>query len=341
MDNANDAANQHYVSQVEQRLNALNPNAEPSNQRIYSFTLADRETFTLTLDSVRGRLISKNLALRDLFSFEVIPESLLRLNFETQFQQYEATLEANTIALLKKLDDGSRDLKKEILEIFVAKVMNFFRNPYSVPKVLNTIGPLLRYEPTDPELLTQYKAVLKGRKPQQAYLCAQLGITQEQYRMWLAALFLMFMRPPPMEVNFLEGTVKQLFENPSGFPMVCVYRYNGEHAENGCLVCDRGFTNPTPEPHLSFNFNLTSRAFVTYMFGSVDHLNDCIGAPPAFLESFRREPKTVRVLHFTNDLDALARYNQNVVYQCHHAAYSSSRIIPGVRVDTAKLPKKL
>jgi hypothetical protein len=190
----------------------------------------------------------------------------------------------------------------------------------------------LHFEPTDPELLAQYKAVLKGQKPHQKYLCAQLGISQEQYRMWLAALFLMFMRPAPMEVNFLEGTAKQLFENPSGFPMVCVYRYSGEHADKRCLVCDRGFANPMPEPHLSFNFNLTSTAFITYVFGSIDHLNHRIALPPALVELYRTQAKTVRILHFTNDLEALSRYNRNIIYQCHHAVFSSSRLVHGASV---------
>lgn len=333
MKHTNDTANQHYVSQVEQRLNSLNPNAEPRNQRIFSFALVDRETFALSLDSTHGRLVSKNLALRDLFSFEVIPESASRLNFEAQFQQYEATMESNTIALLTKLDQGSRDLKKEILEIFIAKFMNFFRNPYSIKKVLNTIGDILQFHPTDPELLAQYRAVLDGRKPHQAYLCAQLEISQEQYRMWLGALFLMLMRPAPNEVNFLEGTVKTLFERPSGFPMVCVYRYSGEHADKRCLLSDRGFANPLPpEPHLSFSFNLSSTAFVTYLFGSIDGFNLPRPPAPEVIELYQKQTKNVRVVPFSNDLDALARYNQNVVYQCHRAVYSSSQIVHGVNV---------
>ena len=40
----NDTRNQHFVTQGEQRLNALNPRADPKNQRIYSFQVVDRET---------------------------------------------------------------------------------------------------------------------------------------------------------------------------------------------------------------------------------------------------------------------------------------------------------
>lgn len=329
----NETANQHYISQVEQRLNSINPNAAPQNQRIYSFTLGERESFAISLDSARGKLISKTLSLRDLFSFDVIPAGASRLNFETAFQRYEADMQTNTASLLGKLDQGSTDLKREIVEIFVAKFMNFLRNPFSTEKVLNTIGDLLRFEPTDPQLLAQYKAVLMGRKPHQTHLCAQLGIDPEHYRMWLAALFLMMMHPIPGGPNFVESTVKQLFERPSGFPMVCVYRYNGEHADKRCLLSDRGFSNPlAQEPHLSFSFNLTSTAFIIYLFAAIDELNLPHKPPPEVLELYRIRQKQVRVVPFTNDLAALARYNQNVVYQCHRAVYSSSRLVYGVQV---------
>ena len=326
----NNTANQHYVSQVEQRLNSLNPTANQLNQRIYSFTVADRETFTLSIDSPRGRSISKNLVLRDLFSFDVIRDNASRFNFEAFFQQYEADMEYNTIALLRKLEQGSGDLKKEILEIFVAKFMNFLRNPYSVRKVLNTIGNVLRFRPTDPELRAQYNAVLAGRKPHQAHLCAQLDIGTEQFQIWLSALFMMLVRPAPNEVNLMESIVKQVFERPSGFPMVCVYRYSGEHVDKRCLLSDRGYATPLPqEPHLSFSFNLSSTAYIVYVFASIEELN-LPYVPPRMIDLYRTQQKNVRVVPFTNDLPALARYNQNVVYQCHHAVYSSSRLVYGV-----------
>ncbi len=208
--------------------------------------------------------------------------------------------------------------------------MNFLRNPYSVRKVLDTIGNVLRFRPTDPELLAQYNAVLAGRKPHQAHLCAQLEISTEQYQSWLSALFMMLMRPAPNEVNFMESVVKQIFEKPSGFPMVCVYRYCGEHADKRCLLSDRGYATPLPpESHLSFSFNLSSAAYIVYIFASTEELNlSCV--PPRVIDLYRTEQKNVRVAAFTNDLAALVRYNQNVVYQCHHAVYSSSQFVYGV-----------
>ncbi|HWX55529.1 MAG TPA: hypothetical protein VN176_13140 [Verrucomicrobiae bacterium] len=52
--------------------------------------------------------------------------------------------------------------------------------------------------------------------------------------------------------------------------------------------------------------------------------------PSRVLELYRTQQKNVRVALFTNDLAALAWCNQNVVYQCHRAVYSSSRLVYGV-----------
>lgn len=328
MQQPNYTANQHFVSQVEQRFNALNPGATPRNQRIYSFTLVDRQSLLLSLDSTRGMNISNNLAFRDLFSFDVIPDRASRYNFEAMFQQYEAVIESNTVDLLRKLDQGPSDLKKEILEIFVSKFMNFLRNPYSVRKVLGTIGGVLRFQPTDPEVLADYNAVLTGQKPHQSYLCAKLGITSQEYQGWLSALFMALIRPGPGELNFMENIAKQLFESPDGYSTVGVYRYGGEHADKRCLLSDRGYSTPQ-DGHLSFNFNLCSTAFITYIFASIDALS----LPRVHLsvtEWCRSQTRNVRVFPFTNDLAALERYNRSVAYQCSRSVYSSSPRVYGL-----------
>lgn len=257
---ANSTANQHFISQTEQQLNAINPNAKSDNQRIYSFSVEDPENSIISLDSPDGRSISQTLSLRDVFSFDVLP-GRPRQNYEDLFRGYEASIQRSTLLLLSKIEaGGSPDIKDELLTIFVAKFMNFIRNPYSIKKVLNTIGPLLRYEPTDPDILAQFRMVVEGSKPHEAYLCAELGITPDEYRGWLKALFMMLIRMMPGQPNFMEHTVKSLYEMPSGFPMACIHRYTSDDADKVCLISDRGCASPLPEPYTSFHFNLTSRA---------------------------------------------------------------------------------
>jgi hypothetical protein len=334
----NTTKRQHFVSQAEQRLNALNPAAEERNQKLFSFSLIDRESYTVSLDTPRGRAISSNLLLYDLFSFHVTGQDGTRFNFEALFRQYESDMTANTLELLRKLQRGISDIKAEVLNIFTAKFMNFLRNPYSVKKVLNTIGKLGTFYPTDPYLLEQYSAILAGKKPQQRYICSQLEITPAEYQAWLSALFMVLMRPSSGELNLLESIVKNLYEDPSNDVLVCVHQYVDEHSDKRCLLSDRGYSIPIPEgKHLAFSFNLCSNAFITYVFVDIEK-----AAPertnPYLLEAYKKRQKKVTVRPSENDLAALSSYNRNVVYQCSHAVYSSSQNIYGLRLP---LPEAL
>lgn len=327
---SNRTANQHFLSRAEQQLNALNPNAQPSNQRIYSFSLMDREAHQIELDDARGRSISTNLALRDLFSFSVIDGEQDRLNLEALFGQYEVSMEANTLELLRKLRSGDPDIKKELIELFVAKFMNFLRNPYSIHKVLNTIGGLLAYHPTDPLLLAHYQAVLEGKKPHQEHLCRQLRIDASTYKKWLAALFMALFRPAPEVPNLMEGIVKGIFESPNNSPQAAVLQYVDKHADKRCLLSDRGYINLLPDAQgLSFSFNLNSTAFVNYTFFDIDQF--AMGkVPPRVIEFYKTRPKNVQAQFVVNNLEALISYNRNVVYQCAHSVYCSSTSVFGV-----------
>jgi hypothetical protein len=330
MHTPNTTANQHFLSRTEQELNALNPTAHhPRNHRIYSFSLVDREKHHIRLNDAKGRRISRNLALPDLFSFSVINKRK-RFNFEHFFGQYEASLRTNTIELLGKLRIGDSGIKKEILEIFAAKLMNFLRNPYSVKKVLNSIGGMLQFRPTDPGLLDDYHAVLAGKKPQQEHLCRQLGIDADEYQKWLAALFMALFRPRPGEINLMERTVKGLFENPSHQTSVMIYQYVDEHADKRCLLSDRGYSNPSRgSGMLAFSFNLCSNAFILYTFTDVAQFAGGT-VPPQVIDDFKKQPKRVHVTSLTNELPPLSSYNRNVVYQCAHSVYCSSQSAYGL-----------
>ncbi len=323
-------AQQHFVSRAEQSLNAANPAADDENLRIFSFSVTDREAFKVSLDSDRGRAIASTLVLRDLFSFDVIERDGNRFNLEALFGKYESRIQRHTLELLRKLQAGETDIKAEILDLFVAKFVNFLRNPYSVKKVLNSITPIFNYVPTDPEVLRQFRAVLDGKKPQQEFLCAQLGITPLEYRNWLAALFLLLVELGPDEPLLLEGIVKGLYEDPSNEVGVYVHQYSGEHLDKRCLLSDRGYSMPASESeHLSFSFNLSADAFISYVFINVA-TSAREGIRPDIMELFLKRKKNVSVRHLTNDLPMLALYNQRCVYQCHQTVYCSSRTLYGV-----------
>jgi hypothetical protein len=194
----NDTRNQHFLTRVEQKLNAMNPQADARKLRIYSFEVVNRENYTLALENQNGRPIGSNLSLFDLFSFDVPGGSRLRLNFESLFHKYEAHIEAHTKSLLAKLNARSGDIKVEIIDLFAAKLLNFVRNPFSIVKVLNSFSDFASYNPTDAALLADYRRIVSGRKPHQAHLCAQLGISDSQYVEWLRLLFMLLV---PMAVS--------------------------------------------------------------------------------------------------------------------------------------------
>ena len=322
----NDTRNQHFVTQGEQRLNALNPRADPENQRIYSFEVVDRENYTLALESPNGRPIGSNLSLFDLFSFDIPGDSRLRLNFEALFHKYEGYIEAHTRSLLAKLNAGSGDIKAEIIDLFAAKLLNFVRNPFSIVKVLNSFPGLASYDPTDPALLADYRRIVSGKKPHQAHLCTQLGISDAQYVEWLRLLFMLLVPMAEGRPNFFEETIKGLLENRKMHVAAFVCEYDSAR----CLLSDRGFSQPIEDgPHMAFSFNLCATAFVDFIFADPATLVQGKASPEFIAQaiaSWERLPeKQINVTFLRNNIDMLARYNRRVVEQCHERVYCSAK----------------
>jgi len=320
----NETRNQHFLTRVEQKLNAINPRAGARKLRIYSFEVVDRENYTLALEIQNGRLIGSNLSLFDLFSFDIPGGSSLRLNFESLFHKYEADIEAHTKNLLAKLNAGSGDIKAEIIDLFAAKLLNFVRNPFSIVKVLNSFPGIASYDPTDPVLLANYRRIVNGRKPHQAHLCAQLGISDAQYVEWLRLLFLLLVPLADGHPNFFEQMIKNLLENRKMHVAAFVCEYD----RAGCLLSDRGFSQPIEDgPHMAFSFNLCATAFIHYHFSDPATLLQGKASPEFLanaLANWERLPqKQIDVTFLRNNLDMLARYNRRVVEQCYKRVYCS------------------
>jgi hypothetical protein len=323
---ANDTRNQHFLTRVEQKLNALNPNADPRNLRIYSFEIVDRENYRLALESAKGRPIGSNLSLFDLFSFDVPGTNPLRLNFEKLFQKYEISIEVHTKNLLAKLNRNDPDIKAEIIDLFAAKLLNFVRNPFSVAKVLNSFPGLTPYDPANPSLLADYRRIVSGRKPQQTRLCTELGITDTQYVEWLRLLFMLLAPMMKDRPNLFEEVIKTLMEDPKTHVAAFVCEYDTER----CLLSDRGFSQPIEDgPHMAFSFNLCSTAFIDYIFADPATLVEGRASPEfiarALADRERLGQKQIHVTFRRNDLGMLARFNRRAVEQCYRRVYCSAK----------------
>ena len=196
--------------------------------------------------------------------------------------------------------------------------------------MLNTIGVTKGYKPTDPELAKIYDAILSGRKPHQRYLCSALGISSEEYKDWLSALFMLLIRPENGHPNFLETMVKGLYENPSLHIMVSVYIFEGEHRDKYCLLSDRSFSMPLPEDQAtSFDFNLCSNAFIRYIFVNIEKAAPR-EAPPLLLHAYKNMKKSINVQVIRSDLSALGIYNKHVIYQCKKNVYCGTKDLSSV-----------
>jgi len=143
---SNATRNQHFLSQVEQRLNSIDRSLLTDKPHIYEFKVLDRGE--IRLSQPKKQRIENNLSMLDLFSFDVDKNQPLRQNFEALFQRYEDDMRAHTEGLLNKLAQGEFAVGNEIMNLYAAKLLNFARNPYSVTKALNTFGLIANFTPT-------------------------------------------------------------------------------------------------------------------------------------------------------------------------------------------------
>jgi hypothetical protein len=319
--------NQHFVSQVEQRLNTLNPGARPENQRIYEFEIVDRDQHQLRLANPKGRLISNALSMYDLFSFDIADDGL-RANLERVFGTYEARIGDLTARLLQAHAAHSNAVNQELFDLFVAKMVNFIRNPFSVAKVLNTFGIIGQLHPTDPDIYALYERILTGRRPQQAYLCAKLGITDEQYGAWLRILFMLLTPLADGHATMLEQALGAMYEDRAYALLIHLHTYSTER----CLLSDRGWTVPIPEgENLAFDFNLSAQAFIRYAFVNYNALLPS-PMPPMIEAGLAMGPKVVQLAYFNDDLIALDVFHRRVIEQSFERVFSSALTPHGVTV---------
>jgi hypothetical protein len=322
----NETRKQHFVPQVEQKLNASNPDSTGGKFRIYSFRITDREAYRIEIENPRGHAIASTLSMLDLFSFDVLGGGRVRMNLETLFHKYEANVAIHTKGLLEKLAAGSADIKTELIDLFATKLLNFVRNPFCIQKVLNSFPGVGQYEPTDPELLGVYRRIVDGQKPHQTHLCRQLDVSQETYVEWLRLIFVLLMQTGDDRPNLFEGMIKGLFEARDTQAAAFVWTYD----QDVCLLSDRSYCQPIPDgAHMAMSFNLCATAFVDYIFADAATLVEGRAAP-AFvahaLAAWRQRPQaTINVTVTKNNQPMLVRYNRRVVEQARERVYCAAK----------------
>ena len=326
MDFRSETRKQHFLSQVEQRFNSINPNADTDNQRIYSFSSKNYDSYIVTMDYEKGVNISNNLQFLHLFSFDVLEDSTYRNNFENLFESYESSIRDNANSLVTKLGGCESDIQSEIINIFRSKILNSIRNPYSIEKNLNTFSDIKGLYPTDDVHRKNFNRVLEGQNPQQNYICKILGITEKDYRDWLAVLFILLNPMEEERINFLDKVIIRLFENPNLYTRVCIYTYD----EKSCLLSDRGFNLYEEDNNVIWEFNLCSSTFVSYCFTDIDSLD--LNIEGEVLSFLKIKPKEISLIIQNNDLRALEKYNKRTVSFCHENVFGASKEYEGLTV---------
>ena len=318
----NSTRNQHFISQAEQRLNAINPETPKEKQKIYTFNIVDRDSCEISLNREQGNKIKNTLSIGDLFSFEAINATGLRQNFETLFKKYEDNITTITLELIKKIELSEiESAKAEIINILALKFMNFIRNPYSIKKVLRTFPRLLNIHPINKVSYDTYLKVINGSNIHQAEILTKIGITETIYRDWLCIIYLLLENLGEKDNNLFENILKLLIEDKDLHFYTEVFLYK-EHA---CLLSDRGFSTPTleNESHMTFDFNLCSTAFIRYSVVSLDSLIPK-NTPETLIEHYKKKNKVINVSIHHDNLVELERYNKNTVFQCYENVFCSN-----------------
>lgn len=324
--------NHHFVAQVEQRLNSINSDLSKKNQRIYTFDLINRENYVLNLTSENGERIENNLSFDDLFSFEILDEKH-RLNLEQAFGVYEQNVGTLTESLLAKVKRNDGDIKEEILEIFALKLINSFGNPYCIKRTLNIIGQLSDYVPTDIKLNKLYVKIDNFSHPQWREIADRFSVSADDYKAWVKSLFMMLIPKTEDEINLLELLIKHFFESKESSISVFINEYSGTPDVHP-LLSDRGFTYLTDDDkHITYKFNLSSTAFITYIFTniktSISNLMDA-ELVRKIISLNGRQPSEAKVVLISNNIEMLSRYNKRVVYQSHNKVFCKSKIVYGL-----------
>lgn len=319
----NNAVLQHFIPQVEQRMNAINPNASIAKQKIFSFKVIDRDNFKVELESYAGKPIRSNLAFDDLFTFYHGSDKL-RKNLEAEFGKYESNINTLTTSFLQALEQEQRDVTGVIFKLLTSKMLNFFRNPFSIVAVLNSVGDLSSFYPTDPKIREEFDLIDNAPKPQAERLCKLFNVTYSQYINWIKVLFLILVEYPGSHSNMLESIVSTIIEDNDSAKIFFIFHYSGEHEDKKVCLSDRSWVmcNGLKDDGLSMDFNINSNVFIRFATTSLSSIMP-LYVNPHVIDNFKKIPRPIGGYVFNNDLDALACYNKNAILQCHEKVFSA------------------
>jgi hypothetical protein len=313
--------NQHFLSQAEQRLNAINPEAKVKKQRIYSFdVLRGEDGADCNLSDPRSVRIESNLSDIDLYSFSLLDDKQ-RLNFESAFGKYESEVKVWIDSLISKVSSGSDNVAEEVQRIFLLKFLNTLRNPFAMPALINLFSKYANYYPTDTKLKSIYFKIDSNNIPHAEAVCARYNVTKDQYVSWLKILYLILYVKDGDDTNLLESIAKSFYENPLHHIQIflCVYS-----KEQSVLLSDKGFSKFDPSgASINYEFNLCAKAHIAYAFTDISKVlaDHPLHGNEQILNLFKRQPKNIKLTLILDNQEMLAAYNKRIVEQSYKSVY--------------------
>ncbi|MED5607871.1 hypothetical protein VV867_09265 [Pseudomonas sp. JH-2] len=326
------ARNHHFISQAEQRLNAIDSSVRPENQRIYRFDILQREPPSIRKSGSTGVKIEKNLSRQDLYTLKILDEGGQH-NLESAFQQYENDIPGMTRSLLNKLKDPkSIDFKKELLRLYALKLLNIIRNPYDMKRTLEMFRELRGVLPGNKDLQSHFISLDSASRPQVAQICEELSVSEEEYIEWLKIIYLLILQPLDQGLNLIEHLIKSVIDNDNIIKDFSIFRYD-EPQSAGVLLCDRIIDERPKKGTQVQMFNLDASAFMVVMLVDIKG-QDIIDLNPEYRDVDFKQGNVVRVNCEANNLTVLKTYNQHCVWLAHSNVYCAHETPYGVHIET-------
>ena len=337
----NRTRNQHFISQAEQRLNAINSGVSKDKQKIYSFKLIDHENNKIFLQKPIEVKIKTNLSFQDLFTFEKL-DGGNRYNLEHFFQKYEENIINSTNSLMNKVSiNGNKkpvgmDVKNEVLSIFSMKLINTFRNPFCIRKTLNTMEELRKYLPVTSLGKKIYNKIDNVDIPEVDNVTNRFSVTKEEYRRWIKYLYMLLANDGENKSdNLIDLIIKALFEDSKNLIKIIVYVYSGDYKNKGVLLSDRGYVLIEDDGFTDYQFNLRGDSFISYLFCDMSKKGpDIIGDEHLLSECLKINSAMERGISVTpvyNCLASLDEYNGRVVNWSYEYVYCKSENVLGLK----------
>lgn len=325
----NKTRNQHFIAQVEQKLNAIDPAIERKKRKIFKFELHDREPTSFSITNPTGVKIENNLSFDDLYTFDIFSDQS-RNNFENFFKLHEDNIEEYTNKILYELENNKTVKVEDLKKLVFSKFMNIVRNPYCIEKTLNSFGDISSYRPTASNLNLEFMKIKKDSIHVSQKLLAEFNITEDMYISWLKLIFMFF--SVHFNGHYLgEHMVEEFFNIKKNRMYIYVFQYESEI----CLLSDRSYVDldeAVPQNHIAMSFNLNKNSFLSIHFfeNNLDNLKAFSPKLAPILESYSKtydlknilKPR-IDVIISKNNYEALKNYNFNVIYQCQKHFYAA------------------